>query len=161
MTALDSNGAAMHAIRVESGQGGRQKKRGASRVQRAKVFPSVGDEVAVGLRREVWVVRVRDGVEIRNVDAAFLQAPRRRLLRKLPSGERHRALAMLAAAEALLLSSGHDATVDHQRGRRVVKNCVDAEDFQDALLSWGRCSTLLTTQALRRLTRDCESCDVA
>jgi hypothetical protein len=85
-------------------------------------------DVAVGPRREPRVVRVRDRVDVRGVDAAFLQAPARGGERHLPRRERHRLLAVLAAAEALLLRRGDRDAVDDERSSRVVEHGVDAED---------------------------------
>src|SRR4051794_22005540 len=105
-----------------------QEARGAADVERAQPLPLVGRDVVAVVRRKRRVVGVADRIEVVGRDPAALQAPRDRLLGQLPGRERHARLAVLAAAEALLLGGGHDAPVDHQRGRRVVEDGVDPQD---------------------------------
>jgi hypothetical protein len=57
----------------------------------------------------------------------MVEAPPRRLLRKLPGRERDRGLSVLAAGEALLLGGGGHGAVDDERGGGIVEHRVDAE----------------------------------
>src|SRR5207302_7440983 len=66
-------------------------------------------------------------VDIRGRQAGLAQAPAGGLGRLLPGRERHRPLAVLAAAETLLFGGGHHHAVDHERGRRIVEDGVNAE----------------------------------
>ena len=135
--------------RVEAGQARAQEQRRPPRVQRAKALPLGGRDVAVDLRREVGVVRVRDRVEVGRLEPRLGQAERHRLLGQLPGRERHGRLAVLAAREALLLGGGDDLAVDDERGGRIVEDGIDSEDrghgvavtpLREALRSGGRSS---------------------
>ena len=135
--------------RVEAGQARAQEQRRAPRVQRAQALPLGGRDVAVGLRRERRVVRVRDRVELGRLEPRLGEAERHRLLRQLPGGERHGRLAVLAAGEALLLGGGDGLAVDDERGGRIVEDGIDSEDrghgvavtpLREALRSGGRSS---------------------
>ena len=77
----------------------------AGRVRGAQVFPG-GVEAARGRVDQGRVVGVGDGIKIIRSQPALGQAPGDRLLRQFPGGERDRALAVLAPAEALLLGCG-------------------------------------------------------
>src|SRR5215207_11243954 len=96
-------------LAIESRQGRAQKTRSALDEQRPQPLPGAREHVRRRYVAARGVVRVRHGVEILGVDAGMLEAPARRANRKLPGGEGHGLLAVLASAEALLLGRGQDA----------------------------------------------------
>src|SRR4029079_8858300 len=77
---------------------------------------------------QLGVIRVSNGVQILWSQPGVLEGPLRGQLRKLPRRERHRALAVLAPAEALLLGRRDDGTVDDKGSSRVMKQGVDAKN---------------------------------
>src|SRR5687768_1701413 len=76
---------------------------------------------------QLRVERVRDVVDIGELDARGLEAVVDGVIGKLPGGEGQRALAVLDAREALLLGGRAHCAVDHQARRRVVVCRIDAE----------------------------------
>nr|KEP23200.1 hypothetical protein DA06_10895 [Georgenia sp. SUBG003] len=112
---------------VEPGQRRGQELRGASRVGLTQVVPGVHQPHLLGGAGEVRVVGVGDDIQVRGPQPRLREAPAHGELRQLPGGERHRPLAVLAAAEPLLLRGGDDPPVDHQGCGRVVKQGVDSQ----------------------------------
>ncbi len=115
-----------HARGVEPERG--QEARGAAHVQGPQALPLVGGDVVALGGRERRIVGVADRVDLAGADAAALEAPGDRLLGQLPGRERDRGLAVLAAAEALLLGGGDDLAVDDEGRGRIVEHRVDADD---------------------------------
>jgi hypothetical protein len=105
-----------------------QEERRALDEERSQRLPAVGRDVPVHGRRERWIVGICDRVEVSGLESRALEAPGRRLLRQLPGREGNGNLAVLAAAEALLLGRGHDPAADDDGGGRIVKNRVDSQD---------------------------------
>ena len=122
---------------VQPGERRHQEERRAPRVEGAEALPSACSDVAVRLRGEIRVVRVRDGVEVGGIEARGREAPARRLLGELPRREGDWRLPVLPAAEALLLGGGDGDAVDDESGCRVVEDGVDpqyARQVRDSFL---------------------------
>ena len=118
-----------HRRGIEAGQGRAQEAGRPLGVEGAQALPSIGRDVGVRLAGdERGVVGVGDGGDLVGRDPGLAQAPAGGLLGQLPGAVRHRPLAMLAPAEALLLGGGHDLAVDHQGRRGVVKHSIEAEN---------------------------------
>ena len=97
-------------------------------VQRPQALPRVGRPMA---RRRARPAPGRRSRRPRRgppgVSPASARHQPHRLLGQLPGRERHRRLAVLAPAEALLLGRRDDRAVHDERGGRVVEDRVDAE----------------------------------
>ena len=121
-----------HGRRVQLGKRGSQKVWCTAGVSGAEVFPPFVQPVLAWLD-QCRVIGIGNGIQVIGTDASGLEAPPGSELGKLPGGKRHRALAVLAAAEPLFLCGGHDLSIDHQRRSRIVENRVDTQDAHLAL----------------------------
>jgi hypothetical protein len=89
----------------------------------------VGVAELVGGRAQRRVEGVGHGVEVRGPQPGLREAPAHRELGQLPRGERDRPLAVLAAAEALLLGGRDDPPVDDEGRRGIVEDRVHTQDL--------------------------------
>ena len=124
-------GARTGPARVEARQRGGQELRGLLGVRRCAGGPTGRPAPAP---RPVGPVRGRTSRPTASRSAGVSPAwagTSDRQLRQLPGRERHRPLAVLAPAEALLLGGGNDLAVHHQGGGRVVEQGVDAENTHE------------------------------
>ncbi len=123
-------------IGIQTRQGRLQELRRTLGVERAQVFPVMVEAAEGGIHvlHQARVVGVADRIEVCWRQTGLLQTPAGRFHGKLPGGERHRGLAVFAAAEPFLLGSGHHVTVDHHCGGRVVKHRVYSKNAHVILL---------------------------
>ena len=124
----------MTFFRVQAGKCGGQEVWCALDVDRPQLFPD-GVQAGTVLQGERGVVGVGDHVKVRRCQSAFAQAPAHGLDRKFPRGEGNRFLAVFAAGEPLFLGRGDDPAIDHQGGRWIVEDGVDAEHLHGLLPS--------------------------
>ncbi len=124
--------------RVQAGQFLGEELRCERGVPGAQLIPRVVKAHVRGRAHQGRVVGEADQVDIGGAQPGLAQAPAGGHGRLFPGREGHRPLAVLAAAEAFFLGGGHHHAVDHERGRRVVEDGVDAENPHACLpsLSW-------------------------
>ena len=119
-----------HCRRIQTGQRGGQKSRRPSGIQRAQVFPLRVEtlEIVGFALHQAGVVGVTDCIDVLWLQAGLAETPFRGRGGKFPCGERHRLLAVLAAAEALFLGGGHYLSVNDQRSGRIMEYRIDSEN---------------------------------
>jgi hypothetical protein len=117
-----------HGRGIEAGQGGSEELGRTLGVGQPEVVPRVVEPLLPRRPRQARVEGVGDGIEVFWAQSGLVEAPAGGEVGQLPRRERHRPLAVLAAAEALLLGRRDDLAVDDQRRRRIVEDRVDTED---------------------------------